>query len=57
MTHKSRKNIKKFHVLSAGCSLLGAEGFFCNLYVLFGEQGTGELFALSYLPYIPDSFF
>ncbi len=29
MTHKSRKNLRKFR--SAGCSLLRAEGFFCNL--------------------------
>jgi hypothetical protein len=38
MTHKSRKKIMKFHVLSSnGCSLLRAEGFFCNLDVLFIE--------------------
>ena len=31
MTLKIRKKILKFHVLSAGCSLLRAECFFCNL--------------------------
>ncbi len=30
-------------VLSAGCSLLRAEGFFCNLYVLYGGLGIGKL--------------
>jgi hypothetical protein len=36
--------IKKFRVLKCfGCSLLGAEGFFCNLDVLFGGLGIGEL--------------
>ncbi len=30
-------------VLSAGCSLLRAEGFFCNLDVLFGGLGIGKL--------------
>jgi hypothetical protein len=28
--------------LSAGCSLLRAEGFFCNLDVLYGGLGTGN---------------
>jgi hypothetical protein len=33
-------------VLSAGCSLLKAEGFFCNLYVLYGGLGIGKLYFL-----------
>jgi hypothetical protein len=28
---------------SAGCSLLRAEGFFCNLDILFGGLGIGKL--------------
>jgi hypothetical protein len=28
---------------SAGCSLLKAEGFFCNLDVLYGGLGKGKL--------------
>jgi hypothetical protein len=44
MTHKSRQKIKKFQVFgSAGCSLLKAEGFFCNLGVLYGGLGIGKL--------------
>ncbi len=42
MTHKSRK-IKKFHVLKC-CSLLRAEGFFCNLDGLFGGLGFFSIF-------------
>jgi hypothetical protein len=38
MTHKSRQKIKKFR-----CSLLRAEGFFCNLDVLYGGPGIGKL--------------
>jgi hypothetical protein len=34
MTHKNREKIKKFHVWSAVCSLLRAEGFFCNFDAL-----------------------
>jgi hypothetical protein len=30
--------------LSAGCSVLIAEGFFCNLDVLDGGLGIGKLF-------------
>ncbi len=30
-------------VLSAECSLLRTEGFFCNLYVLYGGLGIGKL--------------
>jgi hypothetical protein len=40
------EKIKKFHVLSAGCSLLRAEGFFCNLDVLYGGLGIGKLFLI-----------
>ncbi len=29
--------------LSAGCSLLRAEGFLCNLYVLYGGLGIGKI--------------
>jgi hypothetical protein len=29
--------------LSAGCALLGAEGFFCSLLVLYGGLGIGQL--------------
>ncbi len=42
MTHKSRK-IKKFMFSSARCSLLRAEGFFCNFDVLYGGLGIGKL--------------
>jgi hypothetical protein len=43
MTTKVEK-INKFHVLkSAGCSLLRAEGFICNLDVLYGGLGIGKL--------------
>jgi hypothetical protein len=39
------KKVKKFHVSSAGCSLLRAEGFSCSLNVLYGGLGisTGNL--------------
>jgi hypothetical protein len=37
MTHKNRKKLRKFMFLSAGCSLLRAEGFFCRLDVLPGS--------------------
>jgi hypothetical protein len=43
MTHKSRKKFVKVHVLSVGWSLLRAEGFFCNLDILYGGQGIGKL--------------
>jgi hypothetical protein len=33
-------------VLSAGCSPLRAEGFFCNLHVLYGGLGIGKLYFL-----------
>jgi hypothetical protein len=29
--------------VSAGCSLLRAEGFFCSLDVLYGDLGIGKL--------------
>jgi hypothetical protein len=38
MTLKNRKE-KKFMFLSAGCSLLRAEGFFCSLVFLYGGLG------------------
>jgi hypothetical protein len=41
MTHISRKNLRNFMFWSAGCSLLRAEGFFCNLDVLYGGLGIG----------------
>ncbi len=41
MTHKSRKKLRNFMFWSAGCSLLRAEGFFCNLDVLYGGLGIG----------------
>jgi hypothetical protein len=31
---------------STGCSLLRAEGFFCNLDVLYGGLGIGKLFLI-----------
>ncbi len=30
-------------VLSAGCSLLRSEGFFCSLEILYGGLGIGKL--------------
>jgi hypothetical protein len=41
--HKYKKKIKNFMFISAGCSLLRAEGFFCNLDVLYGGLGIGKL--------------
>ncbi len=32
---------------SAGCSLLRAEGFFFNFYILYGGQGIAKLYFLS----------
>jgi hypothetical protein len=43
MTLKSRKKSRNFMFLSAGCSLLRAEGFFCILDVLYGGLGIGKL--------------
>jgi hypothetical protein len=43
MTHKSRKNLRNFMFCSAGFSFLRAEGFFCNLDVLYGGLGIGKL--------------
>jgi hypothetical protein len=46
MTTKVEK-ITEFHVLkSAGCSLLRAEGFICNLDVLYVGLGIGNLYFL-----------
>jgi hypothetical protein len=42
-THKSRKNLRNFMFLSAECSFLRAEGFFCNLDVLYGGIGIGTV--------------
>ncbi len=43
-THKSRKKLRNFMFWGAGCSLLRAEGFFCNLDVLYGGLGIGKLY-------------
>ncbi len=43
MTHESRKKIKKFNVLECWMFFLRAEGFFCNLDVLYGGLGIGKL--------------
>jgi hypothetical protein len=42
MTHKNRKKVQNFHVLSTGCSLLRAEGFSCSLGVLYGGLGISK---------------
>ncbi len=73
MTQKERKNqkVKKFHVLT-WCSLLRAEGFSCDLGVLYRGLGISKLqfliqkiwkicflcpFAIYYLRYAVMSFF
>ncbi len=43
MTHKSRKKLRNIMFWSARCSLWRAEGFFCNLDVLYGGLGIGKL--------------
>ncbi len=43
MTHKNRKKSRIFMFLSAGCSLLRAEGFSCSLGVLYGGLGINKL--------------
>ncbi len=43
ITQKSRKKLRNFMFWSAGCSLLRAEGFFCNLDILYGGLGIGKL--------------
>jgi hypothetical protein len=43
MTHKSRKKLINFIFWSVGCSLLRAEGFFCNLDVLYWGLGICKL--------------
>ncbi len=40
---QKQKYIKKFHVSSAGCSLLRAEGFLCSFNVLYRGLGKGKL--------------
>jgi hypothetical protein len=39
MTHKSRKKFRNLIFLSARCSLLRVEGFFCSLDVLYVDLG------------------
>jgi hypothetical protein len=39
MTHKNRKKLINFIFVSAGCSLLRAEGFSCSLNALYGGLG------------------
>ncbi len=51
MTLKSRKKSRNFMFLSAGCSLLRAEGFFCILDVLYGGLGIGKLQFLIFKKY------
>ncbi len=48
MTHKRRN----FPFWSAGCSLLRAEGFFCNLDGLYGGPGIGK-----FVVFDPNFFF
>ncbi len=36
------QKLRNFMLLRAGCSLLRAEGFFCNLDVLYGGLGIGK---------------
>jgi hypothetical protein len=43
MTHKNREKSRIFMFLSTECSLLRAEGFSCNLGVLYGGLGTSKL--------------
>jgi len=43
MTHKNRKKSRIFMFLRVGCSLLRAEGFSCNLGVLYGGLGISKL--------------
>jgi hypothetical protein len=43
MTQKNRKKDRIFIFLSAGCSLVRAEGFSCSLGVLYGDLGIGKL--------------
>jgi hypothetical protein len=40
---QKKKKINKFHFLSAGCSVLRAEGFSCSLDVLYGGLGINKL--------------
>jgi hypothetical protein len=43
MTEKKGKKLINFIFLSARCSLLRAEGFFCRLNVLYGGLGISKL--------------
>ncbi len=49
MTHKTRKKLGNFMFWSAGCSLLRAEGFFCNVGFLSGGLGMGKLYLAFFL--------
>jgi hypothetical protein len=40
---QKEEKVTKFHVLSAGCSLLRAEGFSCRLAVLYASLGISKL--------------
>jgi hypothetical protein len=42
MTHKVEKNLK-FMFWNVGWPLLRAEGFFCNMNILYGGLGIGKL--------------
>jgi hypothetical protein len=43
MTHKNKTKLINFIFISAGCSLLRAEGFSCSLEVLYGDLGISKL--------------
>jgi hypothetical protein len=42
MTHKRRKKFVKVHALKCWMASLRAEGFFCNLDILYGGLGIGK---------------
>ncbi len=42
MTHKNRKKYRNFMFLSAGFSLMRAEGFSCSLDVLYEGLGMSK---------------
>ncbi len=46
MAHKSKKKFRNFIFVSAGCSLLTAEGFSCKLDVLYRGLEIGKLYFL-----------
>ncbi len=43
ITHKNRKKLGSFVLLSAGCSLFRAEGYSCSLDVFYGALGISNL--------------